>query len=252
MRADYSQTLALLAKKGIKYSTVIDVGCADGHFFVQHYLQGIFRGAVPLNIDANTVYEPSLISIQSKLGGHFRIAAASDQNGDIELTTAVHPYWNSLRSADDLYWARINNLKTGVQTIPAIRIDNLVTELGLKPPYLLKLDIQGAELDAIRGAKAILEDTYVVICEADIADFQATNAALIESGFNLHDVTNLSYTANNWLGWFYPVYLNSKLQHLIEPHFWRHENSQSVIDTQVKRREYILNWLSEWLPKIQT
>ncbi len=64
-RADYSQTLAFLERKGVKYATVIDLGCADGHFFVQHFLQGPFKDSVPLHIDANSLYEPSLKSIQA-------------------------------------------------------------------------------------------------------------------------------------------------------------------------------------------
>lgn len=251
-RPEYNQTLTLLANKGVKYSTVIDLGCADGHFFVQHYLQGLFTDSVPVHIDANSLYEPSLKSIQTELGGHYRIAAASDRNGEIELTTSVHPYWSSVRGADDLYWARINKLSDGAQTVAAIRLDDLADELKLEPPYLLKLDIQGAEVDALKGARRILNDTHVVICEADVADFQAINAQLTGAGFDLFDVTGLSYTADHWLGWFYPVYLNRALAHLIEPSFWREENSQSVIDVQIKRRKYILEWLAESLTKIKS
>ncbi len=63
-------------------------------------------------------------------------------------------------------------------TVAAIRLDDLADELKLEPPYLLKLDIQGAEVDALKGARRILNDTHVVICEADVADFQAINAEL--------------------------------------------------------------------------
>ena len=41
----------------------------------------------------------------------------------------------------------------------------------VKRPFLLKLDIQGAEVQALVGAKGVLRDTNVVICEAGHGTF---------------------------------------------------------------------------------
>ncbi len=38
----FVNTLQGLFAKGVRYSTVIDLGCADGHFFLNSYLQGLF------------------------------------------------------------------------------------------------------------------------------------------------------------------------------------------------------------------
>ena len=92
-----SAALRLLHGKGLRYSTVIDIGCADGHFFLQHYSEGEFVGATCVNIDANPLYETSLRAIRDVLGGHYLIAAVSDREGETELVTSVHPYWGSLR-----------------------------------------------------------------------------------------------------------------------------------------------------------
>src|SRR5690349_11145165 len=93
----FTGTLAGLFQKGVRFSTVIDVGCADGHFYVQHHRLGLFPGSTVLNVDPNPIYEKSLKSIQDVLGGHYAIAAASDCEGELELTVATHPYWSSLR-----------------------------------------------------------------------------------------------------------------------------------------------------------
>ncbi len=92
----FTGTLVGLFEKGLRYSTVIDVGCADGHFYVYHCGLGLFAGATALNIDANAIYEDSLKSIREVLGGHYVIAAASDRAGEVTLTTSAHPYWGSL------------------------------------------------------------------------------------------------------------------------------------------------------------
>jgi len=248
-RATFSATLALLARKGVRYATVIDLGCADGHFFVQH--RPLFAGGVPVNIDANALYEPSLKLVKETLGGHYRIAAVSDQPGEVTITLAAHPYWSSLRGSGDPYWQRLNGMTSGQRTVPAIRLDDLARELDLKPPYLLKLDIQGAEVQALRGARDVLGKTHVVICEADLDDFQAINAELVASGFRLHDLTQLSYASDQTLGWFYPVYINESLAHLVSRAFWREASNEAVVKAQIERRTSILAQLGVELRRIK-
>jgi len=75
----------------------------------------------------------------------------------------------------------------------------LVISTATKPPVVGKLDVQGAELAALRGAGKV-PDTGVIICECDMGDFQAPNAA-----FGLEDLTLLQRRHHRSLGWFYPV-----------------------------------------------
>lgn len=251
MERTFSETLLALAQKGVRFATVFDLGCADGHFFVDHFLQGLFQEAVPVNIDANAIYENSLRQVKETFGGDYRIAAASDIAGEIELTTSIHPYWSSLRPGNDLYWERINKLSSGKQRVPAIRVDDLAAELDIKPPFLMKLDVQGAEVQALRGARKTLAETSVVICEADIADFQAINGELVDAGFDLFDITVMHRLADQNLAWFYPVYLNKRLSHLEPRRFWQETNNENVIRQQVERREQILKRLGQVLPQIR-
>jgi hypothetical protein len=89
-------TVERLRRRGVLFQTVIDIGCADGHFFLELFAAGALDGAVPLNIDANPLYEESLRAIQDAVGGHHRIAAIADAPGEIELFAAGHPYWSSI------------------------------------------------------------------------------------------------------------------------------------------------------------
>jgi FkbM family methyltransferase len=239
--------LHVLFDKGVRYSTVIDVGCADGQFFLLASVQGIIPGAVPFNVDANRLYEDSLRAIKAVAGGDFRIAAITDRESEIQLTTSVHPYWSSLRPNDDRYWKKINNLSSTKMAVPATTLDALRKQLTLKPPFLLKLDVQGAEQEALRGAPEVLKDTHVVICEADIDDFSEINRILEQHDFALYDVTELNRVADGVLGWFYPVYVNRALDHVRPKEFWDPAANETVIDTQVKRRQSILKLNAEIL-----
>jgi FkbM family methyltransferase len=237
---NFSTSLAILFDKGVRYSTAIDVGCADGTFFLLHHYFGILAGATPVNIEANPVYEESLRAIKDRAGGHYVIGAASDADGEAEMTLGVHPYWSSLRSQDDLYWKQIHNLSQGTAKVRTFTLDGLVQQLSLKPPYLLKLDVQGAEAQVLRGARRMLEQTDVVICEADMSDFQSLNGLLIEAGFGLFDITHLHRIEDCMLRWFYPVYLNRRLDAIKASTLWSSKHSDQIVQIQAQRRTGLL------------
>ncbi len=247
--SDFVATLERLFSKGIRYSTVIDVGCADGHFFLS--LMKLFPDAVPVNIDANCLYEQSLKAIKDAVGGHYYIGALTDFVGEIELTESAHPYWSSVRAKGDIYWSRVNNLIKSKVKVSATTLDMLVKALELKPPFLLKLDVQGAEKAALAGGKAALKECLVVICEADIDDFQDINTILMDAGFHLYDITGLNRINDGTLGWFYPVYINRKLENMFPRAFWGEQDNDAMIAIQVARRERILRSNHEILGRLQ-
>ena len=237
----FTATLTGLFEKGVRYGTVIDLGCADGHFFLSHASLGIFPDALPLNVDANPIYEVSLKAIKTVVGGHYMIAAVTDKRGEVEMTTSAHPYWNSLRPQGDPYWERVNRLNESTTvTVKAVTLDSLVKKFNLAPPYLLKLDVQGAELQALSGAADTLKQTSVVICEADIDDFEGLNRALVDAGFGLYDLTQHNWLSDYSLGWFYPVYLNRNLDNLRRREFWEPARNAEILKSQADRRKAIL------------
>ena len=212
---------------------------------------GFVPDAVPLNIDPNPLYENSLRAIQETVGGHFRICAVTDHEGDIELTMSQHPYWSSMRPAGDPYWERVNKLTAEKTVVPATTLDALQTQLSLKPPFLLKLDVQGAEADVLAGASDFLKQTHVVICEADVDDFQTINAILREKEFLLFDLTTIVRVDGGTLGWFYPVYINPAIDFVRPKAFWETKANEAVIRMQTERRNAILKSNAEILDRIR-
>src|SRR5579883_646393 len=91
-----SFAVALLHQKGVRCSTFIDLGSADGHFGVWLAANKLLGAPLPLNVDPNPIYEPSLRAVKDAVGGEYVIAAAAETAGETMLTTAVHSYWSSL------------------------------------------------------------------------------------------------------------------------------------------------------------
>jgi Methyltransferase FkbM domain len=181
------------------------------------------------------------------MGGHYAIAAASDSEGEVELTMSTHPYWSSLRPRDDAYWERINHMDEATAKVAAVTLDGLAARLALRGPCLIKLDVQGAEEQVLRGARELLGHTHVVICEADMDDFQAINRMLVDAGFDLFDLTQPNWLADRSLGWFYPVYLHRSLVHLKSRAFWDPQQNAAILKAQADRRGRMLKLLGDML-----
>jgi FkbM family methyltransferase len=210
----FSATIGILYQKGVRYGTVIDLGCADGSFSLEHSGWGLLPGSICVNVDANPLYEPSLREIQQVLGGHYVIAAVSDRDGEIELQSGSHPYWASAAPLDHAYWSGAHN-RPGVMTkVRAVTLDTLVRDLALKPPFLLKLDVQTGELAALRGGQRMLAETDTVICETAADEFPPVCEFLARHNFALFDVTLIDRLSDGTLSQFYPVFLNRRLDHI--------------------------------------
>jgi len=246
----FSASLVMLAEHGVRYGSVIDAGCAEGNFFVQHYAMGPLAGAVAMNIDASTEYADHLAKVRDAVGGHFLIAAVTDRSGEIEITTSLDPAWSSVRPNGDVYWERLNGAVIGTRKVRAVTLDEVAGEFALPPPYLVKLDIQGAEVAALRGAAEVLANAEAVICEADVDDFHAIDRVITDAGFHLFDLTQIS-RANNALAWFYPVYVSRKLRARLPRAFWDASENERMARQQIERRKAILSWHEKVLPKIR-
>lgn len=240
-----------LFEKGVRYATVIDIGCADGHFFLAHHNLGILAGAVPLHIDANAIYEDSLKAIKGAVGGDYFIGAATEHDGEVEMTSGAHPYWNSLRPEGDVYWQKMNSLSGQKVKVPALSLDALVAQRGLKPPFLLKIDIQGGEVGALRGAQETLRNTHAVLCEADMDDFDDIYSVLHGAGLGLFDLTEIHRLKDRTLGWLYPVFVNRALNITSNRKFWEAKDNAAIIQAQNERRKTILQHNAAVLAKLK-
>src|SRR5262249_14667960 len=159
-------SLAIMFVKGLRFGAVIDLGCADGNFYVEHFYNGLLPGSVCINVDANALYEPSLRKIQETLGGHYGIGAISDHAAAIDLQTGSHPYCATVLPPDhpnfsETHWGATHNRPGATIKVRALTLDTLMRDLRPKPPFLLKLDLQAGELSALRYAETMLADTDV-------------------------------------------------------------------------------------------
>ena len=82
-----------------------------------------------------------------------------------------------------------------VREIPIITINDICRERNLQGPYLVKADVQGAELLVLDGASEILEQTELVILEVSFfrfaegfPDFYDVIEYMKKHGFVVYDI----------------------------------------------------------------
>lgn len=181
-----------LKERGFEPATSIDVGVATGTF----ELYSTFPTARHLLIEPLEEYSEHLEQIVARYpGASYEIAAASQQAGEVVIH--VHPdlFGSSIYlECDD---PEVNGIP---RVVPTVSLDELCSERELPGPYLIKIDVQGAELDVLRGAKRVLERTEYVVLEAVLYDYFEHGPRISdllsfmqEQGFALYDVLDPLY-----------------------------------------------------------
>jgi FkbM family methyltransferase len=170
-----------------KYDLLIDVGAADD-FYTLHAAR---PEATSILIDANIKYEDVYKAFLKERSGFYKICAVGDENGEVQYTHYLNsPYLSSIEHRSDF-----KTSEKEIYSVPLKKLDDLI-ELDLSNRFaLLKLDIEGAELRALKGAGKILDRCTNVICEVSLDEnfpggnnFSEINALMVAAGFGIRDV----------------------------------------------------------------
>ncbi len=191
-RATYAGALEHVKRAGFQPRTVIDVGVAAG----TRSLYQAFPDARHVLIEPVEECRPYLEAIQAEFPHvEYVIAAAAREPG--RLVINVHE--DVARSS--VYWE--SDYTAGSVTpreVPAVTLDQIHRERSFQAPILLKIDVQGAELDVLAGAEAVLRDTEYVVLETSLFEFfrgaplvDEVVAYMVGRGFAVYDVLALQY-----------------------------------------------------------
>ena len=177
--------LPAIKRRGLNLSMVVDAGAADGGFARE--IRAIYPDAKVLCIEPRTDAQPKLKQLASELSG---ITIAQTLVGDKVGTVDFYEHLDQSSMLED---AR-GGFGTKV-TQPITTIDELISSLHLPAPDMLKLDLQGAELLALRGATEAMKTAQVIQVEASFMPFYQGQplfaevvAFLAERKFRLYDV----------------------------------------------------------------
>jgi FkbM family methyltransferase len=158
-RTSMAGALYQLSTLGFEPQTVIDVGvaCHTSELYEQ------FKKAGILLIEPLVEFEPFLRGICSSYNAQYVLAAAGEYPG----TSVLNVHSDKVGSS---FLKEIEgpDVDGSPRTVPVVTIDQLVAEKNLSGPFLIKVDVQGAELQVLCGAARTLRETEIVILEVTL------------------------------------------------------------------------------------
>jgi FkbM family methyltransferase len=163
MRTTMAESYALMHRLGFRPKVIVDVGVGRG----TSDLHSAFPEAYLLLIEPLAAFEPVMVSALQGRQGSYVLAAAGASAG----TVSIHVH-------DDLEGSSLYEETMGaeadgfVAAVPQVTIDDVLAEKRLHGPFLIKADVQGAELDVLRGAQGALAATEAVVLEVSLFGFQ--------------------------------------------------------------------------------
>jgi FkbM family methyltransferase len=178
--------------------TLIDVGANKGQFSI------VARHLFPqLQIHAFEPLESVRKLYRSVVSEPVAIhpTALSDTTGNAHFFIASRLDSSSLLLLGSRQQAAYGVTLSAETTVAVTRLDEFFQPWNLARPTLLKLDVQGAELQVLRGAERVLNLIDAIYCEVSFVELYATQpcaeeivAFLTRAGFALRGAFNMSST----------------------------------------------------------
>lgn len=171
----YSGFLQRMAAAGVRPRTVFDVGVGHG----TPWLYEAFPQAHFVLIEPQSEFEPDLRGICERIDAEYHLVGVGSKEQYLPIYRLVSsPTGSSFLppNADtEQRWGASE--KSG-----KLHVVPLDTWSGLAGPFFVKIDTEGFELEVLRGAVKVLEQTDVVLMEVAIAKRQEAEPDLIEIG----------------------------------------------------------------------
>ena len=191
-RQNLYQSLKHINKLGFEPNTIFDIGVAKGTIG----LYKAFPKSFFVLIDPLEQYESCMKKIIKKYKGIYKVCAVADKNETRKFN--LHP--NHMDGSSLLKEETGNKIDGYEIEVNTKRIDDIVVEESLKGPFLIKIDVQGAELQVLKGAINTLKNTEIIALEVslfkfmkDAPEFFEIVCFMKEYGFVTYDILKAIY-----------------------------------------------------------
>jgi len=195
---EVTDSLTALRELGVPVNAILDVGILYGtsglievfpdikhHLFepIDNYFEIIRDTYRELD------YELHQVALSDTDGTAWQLGICRDGSG-----TITHSQLRDEPETQDNFPELVD-----CREVKKARLDSLIDDLDVATPYLLKLDVDGIELNIIEGAAQTMRDASVVVIEVTNHTFMERANAVAAQGFSFFDFVDLTY----YYGTFY-------------------------------------------------
>lgn len=211
----YSKIAKLLS--GHTVTNMIDAGASNGR--ISKRMLRLFPNANVYAFEPNPLYTETL-NQEAKQDAHFKpqFYALSDKEHTVDLQITESPGSTSLfKPGGNL--RRMYPAETeirAVKQVQALMLDKWAQQCGISDIELMKFDIQGGELCALRGASELLERSTLLVYTEILfnplyeggAIYSEIDQFLRSHGFILYDIFKPRYDGKGLLMWGNAIFLH--------------------------------------------
>jgi FkbM family methyltransferase len=189
--------LHVLQRQGFRPKGILDIGAFEGTFArtARHF----FAQSPILMLEAQPGKEVQLKAIAAQLPDvDYRIVLLGGEN---RADVAFHHVNAAINSSGSSLYDEQTSYPRDTISLPMRRLDDVLAEMPGREFDLVKIDVQGAEIDVLRGAGRTLAGVEAIVIELSLLEYNKgapligeTMGWLGEQGFALFDVFPLSRT----------------------------------------------------------
>lgn len=192
--ASFSRRIRQLARTGFRPAVALDGGAFSGEW--SREVMDVFPGCRMIVVEPN----PDMMGVsRATLAGarpepYYAEVALGPEEGTARLNL-----WSSASATAASVLEHVSGSPARSIDVRVRRLDDVAAEAGAMPD-LLKLDLQGYEIPALRGAPKCLAHAEVVVLEIGCLGAYIGRSSprevmdlMYDAGFVLHDIADLGY-----------------------------------------------------------
>ena len=147
---------------GFSPQTILDIGAFAGDW--TRMAARVFPGTPIYMFEANPEREPSLaLTVREIPQAHYQLALLGPSSAP-SVTFHVGGTGSSVLK-------EITSIPQQSRTLPMSTLDDLLRDQPIRKPCLLKMDVQGYELEILKGAPETLDKSELVLLEAALLPY---------------------------------------------------------------------------------